>query len=158
MEPRATGAETAAFVLVAGGLLFVFQFRLGVSLIAGLLAYTLLALAFRLIQRGRAPHAVRGGGAHPRAGARPAAVLGSQLPPPRGPAGRATAAGDSLGVVPRARGPAHPRGRGGGPVPGPRAGGRGPGISRGLPASPARSRASPRGGPRGADPAPGRLV
>src|SRR6266511_1672769 len=56
MEPRATGAETAAFVLVAGGLLFVFQFRLGVSLIAGLLAYTLLALAFRLIQGGRLSH------------------------------------------------------------------------------------------------------
>src|SRR3989441_12102383 len=56
MEPRATGAETAAFVLVAAGLLFVFQFRLGVSLIAGLLAYTLLALAFRLIRGGRLSH------------------------------------------------------------------------------------------------------
>src|SRR5438128_1523751 len=60
MEPRATGAETAAFVLVAGGLLFVFQFRLGVSLIAGLLAYTLLALAFRLIQGGRLSHGAAG--------------------------------------------------------------------------------------------------
>ncbi len=56
MKPRATGAETAAFVLVAAGLLFVFQFRLGVSLIAGLLAYTLLALVFRLIRGGRLSH------------------------------------------------------------------------------------------------------
>src|SRR5207247_3782837 len=56
MEPRATGAETPAFVLIAAGLLFVFQFRLGVSLIAGLLAYTLLALVFRLIRGGRLSH------------------------------------------------------------------------------------------------------
>jgi predicted PurR-regulated permease PerM len=56
MEPRATGAETAAFVMIAAGLLFVFQFHLGISLIAGLLAYTLLAVAFRLIRGPRLSH------------------------------------------------------------------------------------------------------
>src|SRR5260370_40459444 len=56
MESRATSAETAAFVLIAAGLLFVFRFHLGVSLIAGLLAYTLLALAFRLIRSPRLSH------------------------------------------------------------------------------------------------------
>jgi predicted PurR-regulated permease PerM len=56
MELRATGAETAAFVMIAAGLLFVFQFHLGISLIAGLLAYTLLAVAFRLIRGPRLSH------------------------------------------------------------------------------------------------------
>ena len=44
-----TSVEKAAFVLVAAGLLFVFQYHLAVALIVGLLAHTLLGRAFRLI-------------------------------------------------------------------------------------------------------------
>ena len=44
-----SSAEKAAFVLVAAGLLFVFQYHLAVALVVGLLAHTLLGRAFRLI-------------------------------------------------------------------------------------------------------------
>ena len=47
--PPPSSAEKAAFVLVAAGLLFVFQYHLAVGLVVGLLAHSLLGRAFRLI-------------------------------------------------------------------------------------------------------------
>src|SRR5258706_15296313 len=44
------GAEKAAFLLAAAALLFVFHFGLAVSLLAGLLAHTLLHPTFHLIR------------------------------------------------------------------------------------------------------------
>jgi predicted PurR-regulated permease PerM len=56
MEPPPSGAEKAAFVLAGAGLLFVFHYHLVVSLLAGLLAHTLLARASRLIRGERLSH------------------------------------------------------------------------------------------------------
>ncbi len=50
MNPPDDGAEKAAFLLAAAALLFVFHYGLAVSLLAGLLAHTLLHRAFRLIR------------------------------------------------------------------------------------------------------------
>ena len=47
--PPLSSAEKAAYLLVAAGLLFLFQYHLTVALIVGLLAHTLLSRAFRLI-------------------------------------------------------------------------------------------------------------
>ena len=47
--PPLSSAEKAAYLLVAAGLLFLFQYHLTVTLIVGLLAHTLLSRAFRLI-------------------------------------------------------------------------------------------------------------
>jgi predicted PurR-regulated permease PerM len=47
--PLASQAEIAAFILLAASLLFVFHYHLAVSLLAGLLAYTLLNRTFRLM-------------------------------------------------------------------------------------------------------------
>jgi predicted PurR-regulated permease PerM len=49
MNPPDNGAEKAAFLLAAAALLFVFHYGLAVSLLAGLLAHTLLHRAFHLI-------------------------------------------------------------------------------------------------------------
>ena len=49
MNAPDNGAEKAAFLLAAAALLFVFHYGLAVSLLAGLLAHTLLHRTFRLI-------------------------------------------------------------------------------------------------------------
>src|SRR5258706_11258602 len=95
MSPPDDGAEKAAFLLAAAALLFVFHYGLAVSLLAGLLAHTLLHRAFRLIRgerlsTGVAKIVAAAGGGLVAAGALPGIVLlivgfapgpGGALPP-----------------------------------------------------------------------------